>query len=178
LTKEKAMNATTIKDRAAEAAENLKATASEKLGQAGDTARNLTETVKEKAGETASAALDAAASRADVAKDKLVDGADRLETRLRDMASEDESLQARLLGKAADGVSAATETLRDRKLTELADDVKAFARKHPGAFAAGAAVVGFALARFVRSSARNARIARNVENADLARHWPKDGGRS
>ena len=44
--------------------------------------------------------------------------------------------------------------LRQRSVTELGDDLRVMARRHPGAFMAGAAVAGFCLARFLRASAR------------------------
>lgn len=43
--------------------------------------------------------------------------------------------------------------LRERDVAELAEDVEAFARRHPGAFAAGGFAAGILAARFLRSRA-------------------------
>ena len=47
-----------------------------------------------------------------------------------------------------------TDRLRNNSMSDLVATTKAFARRNPGAFAAGAAVAGFALARFMQASAR------------------------
>ena len=44
--------------------------------------------------------------------------------------------------------------MRSHSLDDLLATTRAFAQRNPGAFAAGAAVAGFALARFLRSSSR------------------------
>ena len=64
-----------------------------------------------------------------------------------------DSVQARVMSAVAGGVSQAAHTLRDRSLSEMAADLRALAKRNPGVFAAGAAVAGFALARFLRASA-------------------------
>jgi hypothetical protein len=45
-------------------------------------------------------------------------------------------------------------------VVDLTEDVKALAKRHPGAFMAAAAVAGFAAARFIRSSSKR-RMAEN-----------------
>ncbi len=174
------MNATKMKTGMDDAAEKVKASAGSAYETAKEGARGVAADVKNKAAETVGAALDAAAARLDDKKDDLVEGADRLEGRLRDVAGDEDAgrLQSRVMGSMADGVSAVTDRLRDRSLQDLADEVKGFARRHPGAFVAGAALLGFAAARFLRASARNARIARSATAADMTGNWPNSGGRT
>jgi hypothetical protein len=177
--KENDMDTTNMKSQAEDAAKSFKQKASSAMDQAVETSKSMTADVQEKIGQTAGAALDAAASRLDSAKDTLVQGADRLEGKLRGMSegTDTSHLQSRVVGAVADGVSSLTDRIRDSSIQDLASDVKAFAKRHPGVFVAGAAVVGFAAARFIRSSARNARIARSVTAADVASTWNRGGDR-
>ncbi len=55
--------------------------------------------------------------------------------------------------KAAERLTEFATGLRDRDVAELADDVAAFARQHPGAFLAGGLAAGILAARFLKSSA-------------------------
>ena len=47
-----------------------------------------------------------------------------------------------------------TGTLRERNMSKIATDLRDMARRNSAAFAAGAAVAGFALARFLQATAR------------------------
>lgn len=173
------MDNTDMRSRAENAAKTLKDKAASALDQAVEKSKSMTENVQDKVGQTAGAALDAAASRLDSAKDSIVEGADRLEGKLRDMNEgvDAANIQSRVVVALADGVSSLSDRIRDRSIQDLASDVKVFARRHPGVFVVGAAVVGFAAARFIRSSARNARIARSVTAADVASTWNRGGDR-
>lgn len=133
-------------------------------GKAGESAegmkdkmRNVAADLSNKASETASMVRDTAMERMDTARDALSDTGDRLAETLRRAAEQPapDSIQARMLSTIATGVSTAADTLRERSVTEIADDIRAMARRNPGLFAAGAVVVGFALARFMRSSSRH-----------------------
>ena len=121
-----------------------------------DSVRNLASDVSAKAVDTAAAMRDGAVDRLDEARDALSDSGDRFAETLRRAAEEPAagSVQARVLSAVAGGVSTAASTLRDRSVSEMATDLRALARRNPGAFAAGAAVAGFALARFLRSTSR------------------------
>ena len=94
-------------------------------------------------------------TRLDEARDALSESGDRLAETLRRAAEQPVagSVQSRVLSAVAGGVSSAANTLRDRSVSEMIADVRALAQRNPGAFAAGAAVAGFALARFMRASA-------------------------
>lgn len=59
------------------------------------------------------------------------------------------------LSSAATSLERFSSTLRDRDLTELVHDAEDTARRHPVMFATACAVAGFALVRFLKSSAHN-----------------------
>lgn len=123
---------------------------------AGGKLRSLGADLSSRASETAEHLRDAAASRIDGARGALADAGDRLADTLRRAADKPEApeLQTRTLTALSDGAAAVADTLRDRTFSEMAGDVRALARRHPAAFAAGAAVVGFAVARMLRANHR------------------------
>ena len=53
--------------------------------------------------------------------------------------------------RAAEAIDRTAESLRNKNPDELIDDTRDFVRKSPGVALAGAAIVGFALARIVKS---------------------------
>jgi hypothetical protein len=57
--------------------------------------------------------------------------------------------------QAARGVESLSEQLSNRKVNELVDSAVRLARAQPALFIGGSVVAGFALARFLRSSARD-----------------------
>jgi hypothetical protein len=61
------------------------------------------------------------------------------------------------LTSAADGIERFSSTLKDRDLPSLLSEAEGAARRNPALFAAGCAVVGFALVRFLQSSSRRDR---------------------
>ena len=65
-----------------------------------------------------------------------------------------DALKSRMLGSVAQGLTTASDALRQKSVSDLTADVRTLARKHPGAFMVAAAVAGFAVARFVRSSSQ------------------------
>lgn len=108
------------------------------------------------AGSTRAAVKDVAVDKADAARESLSDVGQRLAATLERASAEsdDNALKSRMLTSVAQGLTSASDALRNRSVTDLTSDVKALARRHPGAFMAAAAVAGFAAARFVRSSAQ------------------------
>jgi hypothetical protein len=53
--------------------------------------------------------------------------------------------------KAAEAIDSAATSLAAKDADELIDDTRSFVRKSPGVALAGAAVIGFALVRLVKS---------------------------
>ena len=62
-----------------------------------------------------------------------------------------------LVDSAAQGLDQVADGIRERSVSELYEGFEDTMRRHPGAFAAGSMVVGFAIARFVKASGENAR---------------------
>ena len=147
-------NSKTLIENVQDHADAAMKTASHVADVAKDTVRSVASDVKSQATDTAAAMRDSAVERLDDARDALSDSGDRLAETLRRAAEEPAagSVQARVLSAVAGGVSSAASTLHDRSVSQMAADLRALASRHPGAFAAGAAVAGFALARFLRAS--------------------------
>lgn len=147
-------NTKTLKENIEDSAEAAPKRAAHAADVAKDTVRTLASEVSSKAGETVSAVRDSAVNHLDDARDALSESGDRFAETLRRAAEEPAagSMQARVLSAVAGGVSSAASTLHSRSVSEMVADVRALARRNPGAFAAGAAVAGFALARFLRAS--------------------------
>jgi flagellar biosynthesis/type III secretory pathway protein FliH len=127
-----------LRDKAAEVA----STASEKARKK---AKNLAQTAKDKARskleevrERASERVETAAEAVDAAREKLPDGA----------------LEERALDRVASAIRDVSEAISDTRLEGVIADVEAFARRNPLLFAAGAAALGFAVARTAKASER------------------------
>jgi hypothetical protein len=58
--------------------------------------------------------------------------------------------------RAADGLDSVADALREQDLRTLVGQVEGFARRQPVLFLAGSVAIGFALARFLKSSNRDA----------------------
>ncbi len=146
------MNTTTknLKDSLQDGAE----TAVKTVSHAADVAKDKMRHVVSDATDAAATLRDSAVERLDGAVDALSESSDRFAETLRRAAEEPEpgSVQSRVMSAVAGGVSSAANALHGRSVSEIAADVRALARRNPGAFAAGAAIAGFALARFLRAS--------------------------
>ncbi|WP_103257697.1 hypothetical protein [Tabrizicola aquatica] len=144
--------AETMKDTASEAMDEGRS----RMASVMDKAQDAKEAIVAGAGSTMAAVRDVAVEKADAARETLSDVGDRLAATLQRSADgeDGDALKTRVLGSVAQGLTQASDVLRQRSVVDLADDVKTLARRHPGAFMAAAAVVGFAAARFVRSSAQ------------------------
>jgi vacuolar-type H+-ATPase subunit H len=123
------------------------------------TPREQTEHLKQKASDLADQTRrDLAASareRGEDIRDSAVENADQLSGAAEDASRNFEpgSLQADALRAVTQQIDAITRHLRDRPLDELFDDAAVFARKNPLLVLGGAAVVGFAAARFLKADA-------------------------
>lgn len=113
------------------------------------------------AGATLTTVRDVAVEKADDARESLSEVGERLAATLRRASAEEghDPLRSRVLTSVAQGLTTASDALRQRSVADLTSDLRVLARRHPGAFMAAAAVAGFAAARFVRASAQR-RIAR------------------
>jgi polyhydroxyalkanoate synthesis regulator phasin len=154
--------AATLKETADEAIDEGKSRLGQALHKAQDLAADAKEALVAGAGSTLSAVKDVAVEQADVARESLSDVGQRLAATLERASAETDSdaLKSRVLNSVAQGLTSASDALRQRSVADLTADVKTLARRHPGAFMAAAAVAGFAAARFIRSSSKR-RMAEN-----------------
>ena len=87
------------------------------------------------------------------------------------------SIQA-FVGSAADGLEQLAGGLRDRSFAELYSEVESFARRQPVTVGAAAALAGFFLARFIKSSAEEMAETNAIRTTDAAATRPRTRPRS
>lgn len=136
---------------------------------AGDVARDVSKAAREAGRETYGAARDTfgraaeeartmaqdeAGRRAEAGKAHLADEGRRLADSLHEAAGAQrrDSPRARILDRMAESVAEASDELRGQSVGRLLGEAEDFARRHPGAFVASAALLGFAATRFMRAS--------------------------
>lgn len=124
--------------------------------KASDRVSDAKDAVVNGAGATLASVRDAALEKAEDTRETLAEVGDRLAATLEAASGKDadDVLKSQLMTSVAQGLSQASDALRQRSITELGADLRTLARRHPGAFMAGAAVLGFAAARLVRASSR------------------------
>jgi aspartokinase len=161
------MTPTDLKDKIATTADKARETASAAMDVATEAGRTVKNEIKTQAADTMHAVREAAGERSEAARDTLVNVGERLVETLETEAESVDGIPARLLSGLASGVTTVTDGLRGRTLGDMVADAQGYARRHPGTFAVGAAVAGFALARFLRSSStRMTAEARAAEATD------------
>ncbi len=117
--------------------------ASDMAADARDFAADSVKEEAEKTRERAIEEMDDAAGASEAAQDEFAAG----------------SLQAAALKQIGAQINAAADHLRDKPVDAMVDDVAVFARKNPLLFLGGAALAGFAAARFLKSGDGSARTA-------------------
>ncbi|WP_424813168.1 hypothetical protein [Roseococcus sp. YIM B11640] len=147
-----------VKDGTGKLAEKAKAEGSELLGQAQARAEDLAEEGKAAGAEQASGLARAIRHAAEDLEDSSPD-------------------IARHVRAAADSLNGISDALRQRSVGELFDEVTDFARRQPALFFGAAAIAGFALARFARSSAGGGKRAASSDRpAGSAPGWIRSDG--
>jgi hypothetical protein len=169
------MTTTNLKEKLGATADKAKHIAASAVDTATDAGRTVAAGVKTHASETLETVKDAAVEKAGVARDSLVDAADRLADQLEAEASDVDGVSARVLTGLASGVTTVSDRLRGRNLGDLLADAQDYARRNPATFAVGAAVAGFALARFIGATA--ARQSAAVRAAEATDHLYRDAAR-
>lgn len=131
--------------------------AKDTLAEGADTAASkagkVLNDLKADAGElcgTAGAKIKGAASSG---KDKAAEGVHALADVARSAGGKFDGKTQEYAERAADGLDRFSETLKQKSLDDMAADAKSFVKEHPAIAAGAAAVIGFALARFLKSSA-------------------------
>ncbi|MBM9593146.1 hypothetical protein [Roseitranquillus sediminis] len=150
-------------------------------------ARSLGEEIKSQGAAAAGAARDTAREYADRARheayargeayrEHAADETSKVAAALRKASEDlsDGSPQERFVAQIADGVAEAADRVRGMTLDEVARETTGFARRHPAAFLGGAALVGFAAARFLKASSRHG--PDSYEMADSPRPAPTGYG--
>ncbi|MFF1461934.1 hypothetical protein [Streptomyces sp. NPDC058330] len=147
-----------VRDKAGEGAGLV----SDKAGEVAGTAKDQ---VSDVAGEATARARDVAGElreqlreQARTQTERLAENVRRLSDELRDMSDSDRngSSAARAVRQVADGGHQVASRIEHRGPEGLVGDLQDFARRRPGAFLAGAALLGFATAR----------IGKGVKSAD------------
>ena len=137
---------TEMHDAAEEAKTRAKGMVDEVKAQARHAAEDAKETVRSEVRHRTDAARSAAAGEVN-----------NVASALRKAAQESRhgSAQERTFGQIADTLADVSEQIGSKDLGEMVSDTSTFARRHPVTFLAGAALAGFALARFVKASERD-----------------------
>lgn len=145
-----------------------------------DTARaaadDLRRDAKETVREVKDSAINEAQSRADAAKEGVAEEISSVSKALRHASEELRrgSPQERTFGYMAGAIADLADTVRDKDMGEMVDDLSDFARRNPVAFLGGAALLGFAGVRMAKAS-RRARAEDGINRArgehfDTAQH--------
>ncbi len=125
-----------------------------------DTAKSATEDLRRGAEATVRDVSDTvvgeAQTRADAAKEGVADEISSVSRALRKASEElrGGSPQERTFGAAASSMADFADTVRDKDLGEMVDELGDFARRNPVAFLGGAALLGFAGVRMAKASRR------------------------
>jgi len=151
-----ATNGNTITDLADDVAGKTKRAAS----AAKDTAADLIVEVKDEAAvtleKTGAGAKSAASASKDIAADAvagLADAARQMAGKLDDGNADGSNAKAaEMARKAADSMEKFSGRLREKDIEEIADDARSVVRNNPAIAVGAAAVIGFALARFLKGS--------------------------
>lgn len=106
----------------------------------------------EKAGSGAKSAATSGKGYASDALHGLADAARQMAGKLDDGTDGGNARAAAYARKAADGMDSFSGKLRDKDIEELADDARNAVRQNPAIAVGAAALIGFALARFLKGS--------------------------
>ncbi|PPB81179.1 hypothetical protein LV82_01221 [Albidovulum inexpectatum] len=128
-----------------------------------DKAQQAAEMARTKAREVADTARDTAADRVETAAEAAEAASERLPAG---------SLEERAMERVASSIRDAAQAISQTRLDAVLGDVERIARRNPVAFAATAAVLGFAVARMVKASERRAHDPDHSGGPDWKRPLP------
>jgi uncharacterized protein YjbJ (UPF0337 family) len=147
--------------------------------QTGQT-QQVTDQAREKVGEAADQAKETAQNVASQAQDKVreqvgqrtTEAGERVGSTAEDIRSVGQEFRnqgkegpANVAEQAADRIDRAASYLRDSDADRILSDVEDFGRRRPWAVLAGAAIAGFAAARFLKASSRERYLSRQGAGA-------------
>ncbi|PRY93741.1 hypothetical protein BCF33_2625 [Hasllibacter halocynthiae] len=138
---------------------DLKGEAKAAAGEVHSRAAAATDELKDEASKLSDQAKRRAEAKLHDAQEAGAERAQTLAERMRAAGEEfgEGSLPDRYVGRMADSISDAAEAFASKDPGALLADVNAFARRNPTAFLGGAALLGFAVARFAKASTPPAR---------------------
>lgn len=127
-------------------------------GKIKDAASHVMHTAQHEAGNAASSVQDKAKDSIEQGKQAashtLVDFAGAIRKAGDELAQHDQSMAGRLVKQAADGLENLSHAVADKRPDELIDALRDLGRRSPGAVLAGSVLIGLALGRFAKSSAK------------------------
>lgn len=144
-------------------AEDTAKAAADKASSAYDSLKDKAGDYAEKAGDYADKAGAKVKDAATSGKDMAADGLHNLADATRNVAGKYADGKAKPVAdyaaKAADGLDRFSGTLKNKSVDDLTSDAKGFVKEHPAIAVGAAALIGFALARFLKSSGSDGRDA-------------------
>jgi len=119
-------------------------------------AHDLTDGAKQIAGDAVAQVRESAQAQVSGGKDRLADGLGNVANAIRDTGDRlregDQTGLTQYVTRAADGVEAASDYLKENSLGDVLGDLGSFARREPAMFLGGAFVLGLLGGRFLKSS--------------------------
>ena len=119
---------------------------------AGDTVRNVKEELAGLVEDVSHQASDRFVQQRETAAKAMTVFAAAIRKAGQELAQHDQSLAARMIKQAADGLEDISRSVMNKKPEELLDAGRQFGRDNPVAFGAAAVLAGLAVGRFLRSS--------------------------
>lgn len=149
-------------------------TARDKMKQAADT---VAEETKSAAKDASDAIRSEAQVQAEAAKKSVAGEVSSVASALRTASDEMRkgSPQERAMGQIASTLADVSDSIRDQDLGQMVSAANDFARRHPVAFLSSAAFLGFAAARFAKSSGSSTE-SQTVQDAPVSSPAHRTGG--
>ncbi len=116
------------------------------------TVQSIKHEIDEAAEDFKRAAADQIDHQREAANHTLSDFAAAIRSAGEDLSRQDQSFAAQIVRQAADSLEGFSRAVTDKRPEEMLSALRDFGRESPIAFAAGSALVGMALGRFLRSS--------------------------
>lgn len=137
-----------MKNQAQDVSEDLKHATDEAVAEAKRKTQQLTEEARQRAEEAIQQQKNAAALQMEGIADALYDTAGKL--------TEEQAWLANGMHRAGDFIEQLSGSVKERNLSDLMHDLEHYTRRQPGVVIGAAAVTGFLLSRFLKSSVPSA----------------------
>jgi hypothetical protein len=154
------------------ASPDLGATMREARAAAGDAANELASGARSAVAEAGEVAAGKSAEMKDAAAGEIARTAKGLEAAAAEL--EGSPLQQDLLHEAAEGLKQISQAIEGKSIGTIVEDLSEFGRRNPLAYLGGAALAGFALARFARAAAPDRPATEDDPEDDPRGVWDPD----